>query len=401
MGLIIVKLRKLLKTESGELYAGTLLGLYTFKNDAWIKIELPVSEKRIVDLFEVKGNFYVLTRSNLLKQIASGFTQVNLLAKADYDGKVSLFKTLWEIHSGEVFGLAGKLFVDFVGLIFILLSISGIIYFIYPNWIKRLKSKGQGVKRKVKYLKFNLKWHNRLGYWMIIFLILSALTGMFLRPPLLIPIANATVDKLPFTHLDDPNPWFDQLRRITYDEKRDRVLLATNKAIYYSDDFFETAPVLFHTQAPVSVMGVNVFEVIKSGQYLVGSFSGLFYWIPERNLIFDYFTKKPYVPMRRMGPPISSHPIAGYLCDANGREFVFDYNLGVGNMTDDHFFVDMPKEIQESPMSLWNLCLEIHTGRIYQYLFGQFYILFIPLAGLSILWILITGLVLYLKRRTN
>ena len=380
---------------------GTLLGLYQFKNDAWIKIELPVSEKRIVDLLEVKGDFYVLTRSNLLKQIASGFTQVNLLAKADYDGKVSLFKSLWEIHSGEAFGLFGKLFVDFIGLIFILLSISGIIYFIYPKWMKKLKTKGQGVKGKAKFLKFNLKWHNRLGYWMIIFLILSAFSGMFLRPPLLIPIVNTTVNKLPFTHLDDPNPWFDQLRRITYDQKRDRVLLATNKAIYYSDDFFETAPILFSTQAPVSVMGVNVFEVIKPGQYLIGSFSGLFYWIPEHNLIFDYFTKKPYVSIKIMGPPISSHPIAGYLRDANGREFVFDYNLGVGNMTDDHFFVDMPKEIQESPMSLWNLCLEIHTGRIYQYLFGQFYILFIPLAGLSILWILITGLVLYLKRRTN
>jgi len=59
----------------------------------------------------------------------------------------------------------------------------------------------------------------------------------------------------------------------------------------------------------------------------------------------------------------------------------------------------MPQNIQEAPMSLWNFCLEIHTGRIYQYLFGKFYILFIPLAGLTILWILITGYILYLKRR--
>ena len=85
----------------------------------------------------------------------------------------------------------------------------------------------------------------------------------------------------------------------------------------------------------------------------------------------------------------------------DGREFVFDYNLGVGNMTDGTHFTIMPELIQKAPMSLWNLCLEIHTGRIYQYIFGQFYILFIPLAGLSILWILLTGLILYLKRRKN
>lgn len=400
-GIDNAKIEKVLKTSSGELYAGTLLGLYRFTNESWIKEKLPVSEKRVVDLLEVKGVFYVLTRSHLLKQTVSGFENVNLLAKVDYDGKVSLFKTLWEVHSGEAFGLLGKLFVDFIGLIFILLSISGIIYFIYPKWMKRLRAKGQGVKGKVKFLKFNLKWHNRLGYWMIIFLILSTLTGMFLRPPLLIAIANAKVGKLPFTHLDDPNPWYDQLRRISYDEELHRVLLSTNEAVYYSDDLFQSAPLEFASKVPVSVMGVNVFEVMKPGQYLVGSFSGLFYWVPERNLVFDYFTKKPYVPSKKMGPPISSHPVAGYLCDVEGREFVFDYNRGVGNMTDDSHFVNMPKEIQEVPMSLWNLCLEIHTGRIYQYIFGKFYILFIPFAGLTVLWILITGLILYLKRKKN
>ena len=35
------KIEKLLKTSSGELYAGTLLGLYQFTNEAWVKIELP------------------------------------------------------------------------------------------------------------------------------------------------------------------------------------------------------------------------------------------------------------------------------------------------------------------------------------------------------------------------
>ncbi len=398
-GIDNAKIEKLLKTTNGELYAGTLMGLYKFENEAWLKINLPVPEKRVVDLLEIKGECYVLTRSNILKMNKTGFHKIELLPSSHFDGKVSLFKTLWEIHSGEAFGLLGKLFVDLIGLIFIFLSLSGIVYFIYPKWIKKIKLKGGLVKGKVNFLKFNLKWHNRLGLWMIAFLILTTVTGMFLRPPLLIAIANSKVGKLPLTHLDSPNPWNDQLRRIIYDEALGRILLATNEAIYYSDDLFETAPVLCSSQVPISVMGVNVFEVIEPGQYLVGSFSGLFYWIPEKNLIFDYLTKRRYGATMRMGPPISSHPIAGYLRDSEGREFVFDYNLGVGNMTDDTYFANMPQQIQETPMSLWNLCLEIHTGRIYQYIFGQFYILFIPLAGLGILWVLITGLVLFLKRK--
>jgi hypothetical protein len=271
-GIDNAKIEKLLKTSSGDIYAGTLMGLFKHINGTWQKVNLPVPEKRIVDLLEVKSGLYILTRSNLLKQTSAGFDKVNLLAKANYDGEISLFKTLWEVHSGEAFGLLGKLFVDFIGLIFIILSISGIIYFIYPKWMKRLKARGQEVKKKAKFLKFNLKWHNRFGYWMIVFLILTTLTGIFLRPPLLIAIANSKVGKLPFTHLDNPNPWYDQLRRIAYDKELDRILLATNEGVYYSDNLFETAPVEFSSHVPVSVMGVNVFEVMKPGQYLVGSF---------------------------------------------------------------------------------------------------------------------------------
>jgi uncharacterized iron-regulated membrane protein len=42
-------------------------------------------------------------------------------------------------------------------------------------------------------------------------------------------------------------------------------------------------------------------------------------------------------------------------------------------------------------MSLWNLALEIHTGRIFENLFGLFYILYVPLTGLALLLVLISG----------
>jgi hypothetical protein len=395
------KVEKMIKTQSGELFAGTLFGLYQYQNQEWNQLQLPVKEERVVDFMEIGEDLYILTRSNLLKKVDDAFEIVNIPASANYDGKTSLFKTLWEIHSGEAFGTLGKLFVDFIGLIFLFLCLSGLVYFFFPAWIKRIKKKGGVAKRKVRFLKFNLKWHNHFGNWLIIFLILTTLTGMFLRPPLLIAIATSRVDKIPFTHLDHPNPWYDQLRRVLYDEDTERIILATNEGIYYSDDFFQTAPQRYENQPPVSVMGVNVLEKVGEDQYLVGSFSGIFYWMPEQNLIFDYISKRPHVPVRRMGPPIAAHPIAGYLKDKKGREILFDYNLGAGNLSDDTGFISMPKEIEESPMSLWNLCLEIHTGRIYQYIFGKMYILFIPIAGLTILWILIVGYLLYRKQRKS
>ncbi|MWN75667.1 PepSY domain-containing protein [Labilibaculum sp. A4] len=395
------KIEKVIKTSWGALYAGTLFGLFYYnpKSENWENIDLPVSEERVVDLVEINNQLFVLTRSHLLKKTEIGFEIVNLLPDQNYDNKISLFKTLWEIHSGEAFGIIGQLFVDFIGLVFILLCVSGLVYFIYPKWIKKLKQKSKDAKRKIKFLKFNLKWHNHFGYWLIIFLVLTTLTGMFLRPPLLIAIVSNRVPKISFTHLDNPNPWFDQLRRIMYDEELDRILLATNESVYYSDDDFTSAPKVFAVQPPISVMGVNVFEKVNDGSYLVGSFSGLFYWIPEKGLVFDYITKKTYVPVKTIGPPISAHPIAGYLKDSEGKEILFDYNLGSGNLSDQSGFTSMPENIQQSPMSLWNLCLETHTGRIYQYIFGRFYILFIPLAGISILWILIIGFVLYRKQK--
>lgn len=52
----------------------------------------------------------------------------------------------------------------------------------------------------------------------------------------------------------------------------------------------------------------------------------------------------------------------------------------------------MPEEVKrESPISLWNTALEIHTGRIYQPILGEFYILVVPVVGLFALEISIIG----------
>ena len=58
-------------------------------------------------------------------------------------------------------------------------------------------------------------------------------------------------------------------------------------------------------------------------------------------------------------------------------------------------FAKMPENIiSDSPMSLWNFMLEVHTMRIFQFLIGDFYVLIIPVAGINILILLIAGYIL-------
>jgi hypothetical protein len=57
----------------------------------------------------------------------------------------------------------------------------------------------------------------------------------------------------------------------------------------------------------------------------------------------------------------------------------------------------MPPVLSTLPMSLWNLCLEIHTGRIYTIL-GKGTLIYIFFAGLIVGWILWTGVMARQKR---
>jgi hypothetical protein len=106
----------------------------------------------------------------------------------------------------------------------------------------------------------------------------------------------------------------------------------------------------------------------------------------------------PVTPARGMSNPFGSIPVAGYINLAHRGEYLFDYNAGVLTPGRGVAAIEMPENINaRSPMPLWNLALEIHTGRFYSIVLGKYYILFIPLAGIFILTILITGLVLWIK----
>ncbi len=387
------KISSLVKTADGRLFAGTLFGLYHFEQDSWKPLPLPVKEKRIVRILEKGDSLLVMTRSNLLMADLSGkvisFRLIHVPPPSDDDHKTGLFKTLWVIHSGEVYGFIGKLIVDFIGMVFIIICITGLIWFFVPLMLKKVRT---NAKSRIRTFNRNsLHVHNWLGSWLLPVLILTTLTGMFLRPPLLIPIANSKVGKIRFSELDSPNPWFDRFRDLLYDQEKHIFYFATNDGIYFSPDALQQPLLPFSIQPPVSVMGITVFEKRQDGSLLIGSFSGIFLWHPETGEVYDHFTGLRYEDSGQSGPPFGNISVSGCL-RIKSYEYIFDYAAGAIGLGESPPFVPMPEIVMKnSPISLWNTALEIHTGRIYEPVLGEFYILVVPLVGIFTLVVLVFG----------
>lgn len=392
------KIFKILESSNGDLFAATLFGLYKYniQKNTWEQNEY--FKGLVLDISQKQDTLLLLNRSHLYKTTnLKTFTEITLPSPIGYDDKVGLFKTLWVIHSGEIYGHLGVLFTDFIGLVFIFLSITGLIYWLAPKVMRRRRESGKNTKEIAKLNRFSLKWHNKLGWILLFFLVLTTATGMFLRPPLLIAIANSKVGKIPFSELDTPNAWYDKLRKVVYDEQNERYVFATIDGLFTTDTQFKAPMMGVRNQPPISVMGVNVFEQIEKHMFLVGSFEGLFVYDELSGKTYDYIERKEHQRKISRGKPIGQHMVAGFSRDFYGGQVFFDYNSGAQNLTGAVPFVEMPKRIENQQMSLWNLALEIHTMRIWGALIGSFYILLIPLSGLSILFILISGFIVWFK----
>jgi hypothetical protein len=395
------KMSKVVKINDETMAAGSLFGLhiYSTNTDRWDKIHLPNNEENVVDLMLRGDTLLVLTRSNLFSSVDyQNFIQINLPAPADYDNKVGLFKTFWVIHSGEIYGLIGKLIVDLIAIIIVFLSIGGFIMFVNKKSLKKKgveKIKRQRIKRQYQW---HLKWHNRVGYTTIILLIITTATGIFLRPPFLIPIAEAKVGKVPYTVLDTPNPWYDLLRRIIYIEDENRYIISTQDAFYYSDDNLKTM-ICFDKQPPASVMGITVLEEYGKNTLMIGSFEGLFSWNYETDEIYNLIDKEVWVRPSKRGHPVGTHKISGYSAHFGEHPLIFDYDEGAKSSFNKDIFPDMTTEIiKKNPMPIWNVAQEVHTGRIFQFFLGDFYILIVPLTGLFTLYLHISGFIIWYKR---
>ena len=391
---------KIIKTKNNQLFAATLFGLWKYNRLAkeWKNINLNLHKKHIVDVLEADNKIIALSRSHILTSSdGKTFKKIILPDPENYDNKIGLFKTLWVIHSGEIWGFPGVIIVDIIGLIFMFLSITGLIFFFNPTYVKLKLKLNKDITKTLRFKKWNLKWHNKIGWTTVIFLIITTSTGMFLRPPLLAFIFETKVGKIPFTELSDENAWFDKLKKITFDKNKQEYLIATTEGIYRADKDFSTKLELIYNQPPISVMGVNVFTQTNDSTILVGSFSGFYEWNIHSGLIQNYISKTIYD--NTIEADIAGENlVSGYIPNYKGNEYYLDFDKGAVNINNKTPFIAMPNVLKEQRISLWRMALEVHTARIYGSIIGGFYILLIPLLGIFILFILISGFIIWWKK---
>ena len=131
-------------------------------------------------------------------------------------------------------------------------------------------------------------------------------------------------------------------------------------------------------------------EPVPGGEWLVGSFSGLYVWNPEKGTSVDYFTRSSYR-RDRGGRAVSQHLVAGFSRDIASGETVFDYSTGSDTPG------KMPEILARQPMSLWNFALELHVGRCYEPFLGPFSALFVFLSGGLLTLVLVSGLIVHIR----
>ena len=428
--------RHVVKAKDGSLWCAALRDVYRYDENShrWKKVELPGNEERIMDVALAKDSMTVvaLTRSRVFTIVP--FVQYGEIVKIGksssetyrveskiipapkkYEPKTTLFKLVWHLHSGEFFGLPGKLVVDAIALVLIVLSITGILLFILPYGIRRAKKLAAKarMKRLGKQFAWNMKWHNKIGYVTIVLTLWIAITGMCLRPPLMVPLV---LSKLPQAVGEDGNVWQDKLRAIRWDAVQGDWLVSTSEGFLRVDEDFSQAPkMLPDDECPKSSpMGVTVFESDGKGGWIVGSFRGIYRWNPVNhslNQILDYFTGKPSEETSMI--PISDNLVCGYSEDfLGGKPLVFDFAKGVEDAKGQAVALcnDEPKTsrneesmsdliCETAPMSLWNVALELHVGRCYSPFLGPLSDLFVFLSGLLITLVFLSGYIISHRRR--
>lgn len=408
------------RTHSGQLFAVTTFDAYQWNHStqSWQRLtERFAPSDRMTDA-AVKGDTLVLqSRSELFLATApyAHFERIHLKAPTNAPLGRFTFRTLWMLHSGELFGAWAQYFVDFLGVILIVLCLTGVVLAFFPKLLKRQRKRqpeGKSVLRRV--FKFSLQLHNKLGVYLLAFLLLLTVTGMFLRPPLLVAIARLRHQPLALTHEHNPNPWWDNLRMIRYDRHHNRWLLQTPFGFFTTSNL-HSAPTKLDHEPPVGFMGTNVLQQEDADHWIAGSFSGLYRWNARTGESWNLYTGQRYVAPKHQGIPDFTYSVSGYSKDLSARPVIFDYNRGAeyalggaqkAAADDDGQesvcyeqadFSEMPEQVQDGRLSLWRVALETHTGRIYTFLPNIIIQLFIFLSGTFLLTVLISGYVVWRK----
>ena len=373
-------------TQVKTLFAVSPFALYRYgAHGTWHKqpIVLADDNERLTDIAAHSDTLVVLSRSHVYIATApyTTFRCIALSAPARYKERTTVFRTIWLLHSGELFGTVGKLFVDAIAVVIVVLILTGFVFFVMKKTRRRWRNKGLQMKH-------TLLWHDHVGRKTIVATVLLCATGWCLRPPVMVLLALTKTPTIPFTTQSSDNPWHDRLRMIRYDNTANDWLLSASDGIYALGAAIDAPrPTLIESAPPTNVMGMNVWQQRTDGSWLCGSFSGMHVWNREKAIAVDYFTGKPSP--KKMGAPFGARAVAGYSADfrvpstkKSATDIVTDYYEGTTAIA-------QPERLGRLPMSLWNVALEVHSARIYMPNTATY--VFVFLIGIAAVWCLWTG----------
>lgn len=394
-------IKNIIRSNDGILWCATQFGVFRFVDDSWEKMTLPNDGERISDITfnSDSTSILALSRSKIFSINPNGnkITAHTLKGPEGVKRKYTLFKTFWMIHSGELFGMPGRIIVDIIAAIISFLCLTGILLFCLPYRIKWKKHNRDCSTRTMRFFKWNFKWHDKVGYITVILTIVIVITGMCLRVPLMIPLVLTNTAPIPYTTQDSENYWQDKLRGLRWEDSIGKWLISTSEGFIIADKDFSNCPyrISHVNQPPVSPMGITVFEKLGNSEWLIGSFSGLYKWDLEEGNVTDFFTGKDF---NHNEQNYATEPVlvSGVSRDLNLESItIFDYAKGNQSLP------EMSQELRKQPMSLWNVALELHVGRCYTPFLGPFSTLFVFFSGLLFTLILISGIIIRKKFKIN
>lgn len=383
--------------KRAALFAVSPFALYRYGlHGRWNKIDMKLDgDERLTDITALNDTLVVLGRSYMYVSLPpySTYKRIQLETPSSYDGSVTAFRTVWLLHSGELLGDAGVAIVDAVAIVLIIICLSGLVFFI----AKKVRPSKDRIRLKASILRTSLSWHDRIGRATIVLTLLICATGWCLRPPVMIPLALTHIPAIPGTSLYSDNAWHDKLRMIRHDSIAGDWMVSTSEGFYsIGNSIASPATPQRITQAPpVSVMGLNVWQQNEKGRWLCGSFSGMYEWDRNKGVSTDYFTHLPAPD--QPGPPFGKTAVSGYSNDfAATTAKNVEHAAVIAEYYDGTSAIKQPQWMNDLPMSLWNVALEIHSGRMFIGDIATY--VFVFFTGLASVWCLWTGYKIRKKR---
>ena len=313
---------------------------------------------------------------------------------------VPLFLFLFKLHDGSLFGLTGKLLFDLVALAIIYLCVSGIKMWLFPKRAKRASGKlSDSVKKD--YVTATRR-HLSFGIYTAPLLLVFALTGLFMRPPLLIVIARKMVPAK-YMYPLSAVPSQPTLESAAIDTSGNRLLVLTRQGLFEGPLDASSPFEAKDGRLPIHGMGATVFQHLGQDEVLVGSFSGLYRCHTETGQIRTFPGNSPPARGAHGRPGIGG--VMALSVERSKNLFYVGYHKGL--IIDDSVPHDswlrqlkMPEDMNHrTGISLWHCLFEIHNGRYFRNFVGIWFILIVPLGALAFTIIILTGCYDWLYRK--